>query len=134
MRPTRSRSFLAIGTPTAAPSWRSARPQRAAKAVAASREGDNSPSGPWQRAAHHQWPVPSKAKGGDQWLERIVREHAARLAAAPVRFGGDFAAAEDAELVALRRWPLQGVPERPDSRLVILARNRGLHSSAREAN
>jgi RNA polymerase sigma factor (sigma-70 family) len=71
-------------------------------------------------------------------LERIVREHAARLTAALVRVTGDFAAAEDlvqdAVLAALQRWPVEGIPERPDSWLVIVARNRGLDTLRREAN
>ncbi|HEY3063560.1 MAG TPA: sigma-70 family RNA polymerase sigma factor [Chloroflexota bacterium] len=71
-------------------------------------------------------------------LERIVREHAARLAAALVRVTGDFAAAEDlvqdAVLAALQRWPVEGIPERPDSWLVVVARNRGLDTLRREAN
>jgi RNA polymerase sigma-70 factor (ECF subfamily) len=78
---------------------------------------------------------PESARGA---LERIVREHAARLAAALVRVTGDFAAAEDlvqdAVLAALQRWPVEGVPERPDSWLVIVARNRGLDTLRREAN
>jgi len=71
-------------------------------------------------------------------LERIVREHAAGLAAALVRVTGDFGAAEDlvqdAVLAALQRWPVEGIPDRPDSWLVIVARNRGLDTLRREAN
>jgi RNA polymerase sigma factor (sigma-70 family) len=71
-------------------------------------------------------------------LDRIVREHAAGLAAALVRVTGDFAAAEDlvqdAVLAALQRWPVEGIPERPDSWLVVVARNRGLDTLRREAN
>src|SRR5437588_3949451 len=71
-------------------------------------------------------------------LTSIVREHAGRLAAALVRVTGDFATAEDlvqdAVLAALQRWPVEGIPERPDSWLVIVARNRGLDTLRREAN
>lgn len=71
-------------------------------------------------------------------LERIAREHAARLAAALVRVTGDFSAAEDlvqdAVLAALQRWPHEGVPERPDAWLAVVARNRGLDTLRREAN
>lgn len=73
-----------------------------------------------------------------QELGRAVREHAARLATALMRVTGDFASAEDlvqdAVLTALRRWPLEGVPERPDAWLFMVARNRGLDLLRRETN
>jgi RNA polymerase sigma factor (sigma-70 family) len=71
-------------------------------------------------------------------LARIVREHAGRLANALLRVTGDFATAEDlvqeAVVAALQRWPTEGVPERPDSWLFTVARNRGLDSLRRENN
>ena len=71
-------------------------------------------------------------------LTRIVREHAGRLAAALVRVTGDFATAEDlvqdAVMAALQRWPTEGIPERPDSWLFTVARNRGLDALRRESN
>src|SRR5258708_28732127 len=71
-------------------------------------------------------------------LTRIVREHAARLATALLRITGDFATAEDlvqdAIMAALQRWPTEGVPERPDSWLFTVARNRGLDALRRESN
>src|SRR5918999_1927272 len=71
-------------------------------------------------------------------LARVVRDHAARLAAALVRVTGDFATAEDlvqdAVMTALRRWPEEGVPARPDAWLFIVARNRGLDVLRRQAN
>jgi RNA polymerase sigma factor (sigma-70 family) len=71
-------------------------------------------------------------------LTRIVREHAGRLAAALVRVTGDFATAEDlvqdAVVAALQRWPTEGVPERPDSWLFTVARNRGLDALRRASN
>jgi RNA polymerase sigma-70 factor (ECF subfamily) len=73
-----------------------------------------------------------------QELARIVREHAARLATALVRVTGDFGTAEDlvqdAVTAALRRWPTEGVPERPDAWLFTVARNRGLDALRRESN
>ena len=52
-------------------------------------------------------------------LARVVREHASRLAASLVRVTGDFASAEDlvqdAVLAALRHWPVDGIPDRPDA-------------------
>ncbi|MBC3193072.1 sigma-70 family RNA polymerase sigma factor [Pseudonocardia sp. C8] len=63
-------------------------------------------------------------------LARVVREHAGRLAASLVHLLGDFAAAEDlvqdAVEAALRRWPTEGIPERPDAWLFTVARRRGL--------
>ena len=69
-------------------------------------------------------------------LGPIVREHAGRLATALMRITGDFATAEDlvqdAVVAALRRWPGEGIPERPDAWLFTVARNRGLDTLRRE--
>jgi RNA polymerase sigma-70 factor (ECF subfamily) len=71
-------------------------------------------------------------------LARAVREHAGRLAAALMNITGDFGTAEDlvqdAIVTALRRWPREGIPERPDAWLFTVARNRGLDVVRREAN
>jgi RNA polymerase sigma factor (sigma-70 family) len=74
----------------------------------------------------------------DRELEEIVRAHAGDLASALVRITGDFATAEDlvqdAVLAALCRWPVEGVPERPDAWLFTVARNRGLDTLRRQSN
>jgi RNA polymerase sigma-70 factor (ECF subfamily) len=74
----------------------------------------------------------------DRELERIVREHAGRLATALMRITGDFAMAEDlvqdTVLAALQRWPIEGVPDRPDAWLFTVARNRGLDALRRQSN
>jgi RNA polymerase sigma factor (sigma-70 family) len=74
----------------------------------------------------------------DRELERIVREHAGRLATALMRITGDFAMAEDlvqdAVLAALQRWPIEGVPDQPDAWLYTVARNRGLDALRRQSN
>jgi len=71
-------------------------------------------------------------------LARVVRDHASRLAAALVRVTGDFDTAEDlvqdAVLAALQRWPIDGIPTRPDSWLFTVARNRGLDVLRRQDN
>jgi RNA polymerase sigma factor (sigma-70 family) len=71
-------------------------------------------------------------------LARVVRSHAGRLAASLVRLIGDFAAAEDlvqdAVVTALRRWPVEGIPDRPDAWLLTVARRRGLDMLRRETN
>ncbi|MEZ7126617.1 RNA polymerase sigma factor [Nonomuraea sp. AD125B] len=70
-------------------------------------------------------------------LDRAVREHGGRLAAALVSLLGDFATAEDlvqdAVETALRRWPEEGVPCRPDAWLFTVARRRGLDLLRRES-
>jgi RNA polymerase sigma factor (sigma-70 family) len=71
-------------------------------------------------------------------LARVVREHASQLAASLMRVTGDFATAEDlvqdAVLAALRHWPVEGIPERPDAWLFTVARRRGLDVLRREHN
>lgn len=71
-------------------------------------------------------------------LARVVREHAGRLVASLMHATGDFATAEDlvqeAVLVALRRWPVEGIPERPDAWLFTVAQRRGLDALRRENN
>jgi RNA polymerase sigma factor (sigma-70 family) len=71
-------------------------------------------------------------------LARVVREHAARLAAVLVRVTGDFATAEDlvqdAVMTACQRWPVEGIPARPDAWLFTIARNRGLDVLRRQTN
>ncbi|MEV7801674.1 sigma-70 family RNA polymerase sigma factor [Microbispora sp. NPDC088329] len=67
-----------------------------------------------------------------------MREHAGCLAARLVSLLGDFSAAEDlvqdAVETALRRWPVEGVPDRPDAWLFTVARRRGLDVLRRETN
>jgi RNA polymerase sigma factor (sigma-70 family) len=71
-------------------------------------------------------------------LARVVRDHAGRLAAVLVRVTGDFDTAEDlvqdAVLTALQRWPIDGIPTRPDAWLFSVARNRGLDVLRRQDN
>lgn len=71
-------------------------------------------------------------------LDRVVREHAVRLAASLVRLIGDFTTAEDlvqdAVVTALQRWPVDGIPDRPDAWLFTVARRRGLDILRRESN
>jgi RNA polymerase sigma factor (sigma-70 family) len=72
----------------------------------------------------------------DDELARVVRDHAGRLAASLVHLVGDFSAAEDlvqeAVESALRHWPAEGIPERPDAWLYTVARRRGLDVLRRE--
>ncbi|ETK35332.1 RNA polymerase sigma factor [Microbispora sp. ATCC PTA-5024] len=81
---------------------------------------------------------PDPGSASEEVLARVVREHAGRLAACLVSLLGDFSAAEDlvqdAVEIALRRWPSEGVPERPDAWLFTVARRRGLDVLRRESN
>ena len=78
------------------------------------------------------------ADRGPAELARVVREQAGQLAAALVRVTGDFAEAEDmvqeAVLTALRRWPAEGIPDRPGAWLFTVARNRALDGLRRQQN
>jgi RNA polymerase sigma-70 factor (ECF subfamily) len=80
---------------------------------------------------------PARAADPHDELARVVREHAGRLAAALVRLIGDFPAAEDlvqdAVVAALQRWPVDGIPDRPDAWLFTVARRRGLDVLRRES-
>jgi RNA polymerase sigma factor (sigma-70 family) len=70
-------------------------------------------------------------------LAAVFREEAGRLTAALVRILGDFDVAEeivqDALLVALERWPVDGIPERPGAWLMTVARRRALNQLSRDA-
>jgi RNA polymerase sigma factor (sigma-70 family) len=71
-------------------------------------------------------------------LASVVRQHAGRLAAALMKVTGDFATAEDlvqdAILAALRHWPAEGIPDRPDAWLFAVARRRALDGIRRAGN
>ncbi|MEU4606395.1 sigma-70 family RNA polymerase sigma factor [Kribbella sp. NPDC023972] len=71
-------------------------------------------------------------------LARVVRDHAGRLAGSLMSLLGDFSAAEDlvqdAVETALRRWPTEGIPDRPDAWLFTVARRRGLDVLRRQEN
>jgi RNA polymerase sigma-70 factor (ECF subfamily) len=74
----------------------------------------------------------------DDELSRVLREHAGRVVASLIHVTGDFATAEDllqdALLAALRHWPEDGIPQRPDAWLLKVARRRGLDHLRRERN
>src|SRR5690348_7943773 len=70
-------------------------------------------------------------------LAEVFREEAGRLTASLVRILGDFDVAEeivqDALLVALERWPVDGTPDRPGAWLLTVARRRALNQLNRDA-
>jgi predicted RNA polymerase sigma factor len=71
-------------------------------------------------------------------LASVFREEAGRLTAALVRILGDFDVAEeivqDALIVALERWPIDGIPAKPGAWLMTVAKRRALNQLSRNAN
>ncbi len=74
-----------------------------------------------QEATHHETHAA---------LSAVFREEAGRLVGALVRILGNFEVAEeivqDALLVALERWPVEGIPAQPGAWLVTVARRRAI--------
>jgi RNA polymerase sigma-70 factor (ECF subfamily) len=70
-------------------------------------------------------------------LSTVFREEAGRLVGALVRILGNFEVAEeivqDALLVALERWPVEGIPAQPGAWLVTVARRRAIDQLRRDA-
>jgi RNA polymerase sigma-70 factor (ECF subfamily) len=81
-----------------------------------------------QEATHHETHAA---------LSAVFREEAGRLVGALVRILGNFEVAEeiaqDALLVALERWPVEGIPAQPGAWLVTVARRRALDQLRRDA-
>ena len=70
-------------------------------------------------------------------LSAVFREEAGRLVGALVRILGNFEVAEeivqDTLLVALERWPVEGIPAQPGAWLLIVARRRAIDQLRRDA-
>lgn len=70
-------------------------------------------------------------------IDAIWRIESARLIAGLVRFAGDVGAAEDlaqdALVVALEKWPVDGVPDKPGAWLMATAKNRAVDAARRGA-
>src|SRR6516225_4960988 len=70
-------------------------------------------------------------------LSVVFREEAGRLVGALVRILGNFEVAEevvqDALLVALERWPVEGIPAQPGAWLLTVARRRAIDQLRRDA-
>jgi RNA polymerase sigma-70 factor (ECF subfamily) len=73
----------------------------------------------------------------DATLAEVFREEAGRLTALLVRSLGDFDLAEDlvqdALVVALERWPREGIPDQPGAWLLTVARRRAIDRLRRDA-
>jgi RNA polymerase sigma-70 factor (ECF subfamily) len=69
--------------------------------------------------------------------EHLFRRESGQVLASLIRTLGDFDAAEDAlqeaVIVALERWPRDGVPDRPGAWLLTTARRKGIDRLRREA-
>jgi len=63
-------------------------------------------------------------------IDRVFREESGRVLSGLIRVVGDFELAQDvmhdAFAIALRRWPKEGVPQRPGAWITTVARNRAL--------
>ena len=70
-------------------------------------------------------------------LNTVFREEAGILVGALVRILGDFEVAEeivqDALLIALERWPVEGIPVQPGAWLLTVARRRAIDQLRRDA-
>src|SRR6478735_39986 len=70
-------------------------------------------------------------------VEHLVRQESGRVLATLIRMIGDFDLAEEslqeALIVALERWPVDGVPTSPAGWITTTARNRALDRIRREA-
>ena len=70
-------------------------------------------------------------------LTAVFREEAGRLVGALLRILGNFEVAEeivqDVLLVALERWPVEGIPEQPGAWLLTVARHRAIDQLRRDA-
>lgn len=73
---------------------------------------------------------------GDDAVEQVFRAESGAALATVARLTGDIGLAEEAVqeafLVALRRWPAAGVPDRPGAWITTTARNRALDVLRRE--
>src|SRR3954453_6385829 len=76
------------------------------------------------------------AAAGQDQFERVFRHESGRATATLIRILGDFDAAEEAVqeafVVALERWPVDGLPDNPGAWITRVARNRAIDRLRRE--
>lgn len=88
-------------------------------------------------ASSERLPPPGGGLDVGRLVAAVSREHWARITAALIgACGGDFQLAEDALqdalVVALERWPRDGVPERPDAWIFTTARRKAIDRLRRD--
>jgi RNA polymerase sigma factor (sigma-70 family) len=89
-------------------------------------------------ADEQRGPLPPVPSGEIQsTLNAVFREEVGRIVGALLRILGNFEVAEeivqDALLVALERWPVEGIPEQPGAWLLTVARRRAIDQLRRDA-
>ena len=69
-------------------------------------------------------------------VDRLFREERGRAVATLIRLTGDFDVAEEAVqeafVVALERWPRDGLPRNPGAWITVTARNRAIDNLRRD--
>jgi RNA polymerase sigma-70 factor, ECF subfamily len=78
------------------------------------------------------------AEGSDQIVDRLFRHESGRAVASLIRVLGDFDLAEEAVqeafVVAIERWPVDGTPDNPGAWITRVARNKAIDRLRREKN
>jgi RNA polymerase sigma-70 factor, ECF subfamily len=78
----------------------------------------------------------AEAEAARALVERVFREESGQAVATLIRVLGDFDLAEEAVqeafLVAMERWPVAGVPDRPGAWITTTARNKAIDRLRRE--
>ncbi len=80
--------------------------------------------------------MPKQGRPPESVVDRAFRHESGRAVATLIRVSGDFDVAEEAVqeafVVALERWPEEGVPDNPGAWIVQVARNRAIDRLRRE--
>jgi RNA polymerase sigma-70 factor, ECF subfamily len=88
-----------------------------------------------ESTTHAAAPATHERNDAGRAIETVARDSYGRLVAYLAARSGDVAGAEDALgdafLAALRRWPVEGIPEKPEAWLLHVARNRMIDAARR---
>jgi RNA polymerase sigma factor (sigma-70 family) len=89
-----------------------------------------------ESATHAAAPATHESNDAGRAIETVARDSYGRLIAYLAARSGDVAGAEDALgdafVAALKRWPAEGVPEKPEAWLLHVARNRLIDATRRK--
>lgn len=98
---------------------------------------DPPPQGIGGGAAHHGVRLSRERRADAGVADRVFRRESGRAVATLIRVLGDFDLAEEAVqeafVVALERWPSDGLPDNPGAWITRVARNRAIDRLRREA-